>query len=532
MRTSCDSSSSSKNHSLTVDILPFTGDNLALALSNKYTKAEAIKLKHQFDYLQGYLGAQGLNAMSIVMEEKYISKDFLHDYAAYYAFCFEEYSKVCRRVHFFKTTITEDLINRLILDNGDIPESFWDNYLGFIVVKPLPTTVIGYTILKNYNSSNPRDDRYFWGLREYKMHVFGHEIKFESLAFQEQDSVLAACATTAIWCMLNKAAMNTHTILKSPSEITKDAGNTSSDGSRLFPNSGLSVEQICQAIYNSGLVTDLKQPDIQIPNPNGGLIECVSNQYTKKILNAYRPLGTPIILVVNVPLENDFGYHAIAVSGFNQGPVSPVARTPEISWVSDNINRIYAHDDQHGPFVRIDLQNEGDLKTPWTDLHAQNWPTTVNQIVIPLFPKVRIAYEDIEAVVHGLDRILSLFFDSRNLYDLVWDIKIDFSENFKSGLKIAALDDGLIIQKLTSSYPKYIWIATCYIGTHKILEFLFDATGLNNGMIAIDLIFYMPDTERKVLHDFLLANNLIVKALFQKKARLHYYDFLIKELTG
>jgi hypothetical protein len=102
------------------------------------------------------------------------------------------------------------------------------------------------------------------GVRNYTIHLFGNVLTIESLAFQEQDTVLAACATTAIWTMLNKASVDFHTILKSPSQITKDADNLSFDGSRLFPNKGLNLLQICQAIYNSGLESEIKQPDIII----------------------------------------------------------------------------------------------------------------------------------------------------------------------------------------------------------------------------------------------------------------------------
>ncbi|MBK8643805.1 MAG: hypothetical protein IPN15_16865 [Saprospiraceae bacterium] len=52
----------------------------------------------------------------------------------------------------------------------------------------------------------------------------------------------------------------------------------------------------------------------------------------------------------------------------------------------------------------------------------------MTNIVVPLYPKIRISYEDIEAIVLGLDAILTLFFDNKIVADLVWDIKIDFSE--------------------------------------------------------------------------------------------------------
>lgn len=512
-------------------IKPFSTESFAEALSNRYTSPDVIQTKNHFKYFMAYLGEEGLHAQFIVIEEEYISKDYLHDYAAYYALCFEKYPKFCKRIHFFKTTITEDLIHKAILGHEDVPETFWENYLGFMVVKPIPTTVIGFSVLKHYNTSNPIPDRYYWGLRNYKVHFFGKEVEVPSLAFQEQDSVLAACATTAIWSMLNKASTDHHTILKSPSEITRDADNVSPDGSRLFPNKGLSVLQICQAIFNSGLVSEVKSDNTYVTNAKGEITDIlVSNLFTKKILNAYSPLGIPIILVISVPDGEEHGLHAITVSGYRQSPATPMDLSPETRWLAENIDRIYAHDDQWGPFARIDLQNELDLKTPWTDHHKLNLPTTVKNIIVPVYPKVRISYEDIEAIVRGIDAVLTIFFDRKIKHDLVWDIKIVYSELFKDEIKKSSLDEEEKLKRLKASLPKYLWIATCYIGVHKVFQFTFDATDVNNGMIGEDLICYLPESERKILHSFIVKNEKVLKSVSAKRARLHYFDFLLEGL--
>ncbi len=514
-----------------MQILPYSDSNLADALANKYTPSEVIASKKHFRYLIDYLGRSGLNAQTIVIEDDYISKDFLHDFASYYALCFERYSKFCKRVHFFSTSITTEKFQAVILGNEEDHKEFWEKYLGFIVVKPIPVTVIGYSILKTYSNSQDINDRNFWGIRKYKMHFFGNEIEFASLAFQEQDSVLAACATTAIWTMLNKASVDFYTILKSPSQITKDADNVSPDGSRLFPNKGLSLLQICQAILNSGLVSEVKQPDYSLKNTKGEEVaKVVSNRYLKKILSAYSSIGIPIILVIKVPNDDSYSLHAITVLGFKQKvPVSIVPKT-EITWLADNIEKFYAHDDQWGPFVRIEFKDDAEIETPWTVFHPQNLPTYTTNIVVAVYPKIRISYEDIEAIVLGLDTIFTLFFSNKIVYDLAWDIKIDFSENHKSCLKQSSLDNGDKLSRLTKSQPKYLWIATCFIGEFKILEFTFDATDVVNGMIGKDLISYLPDDIKAELKQHLILNQTLHQTLFHHIASLKYYQFLIDKL--
>jgi hypothetical protein len=513
-------------------ILPYSVENLAKAISNEYTSPEVISLKNHFLYLKDYLASPDIDAKSIVIEDNYVSKDFLHDYTSYYALCFEPYPKICKRVHFFKNEFTKEELITALIDTQNIIENFWDNYLGFIVVKPIPVTIIGYTVLKTYSSKQDFNERNFWGIREYVVHFYGTEIKIKSLAFQEQDSVLAACATTAIWSMLNKAALDVHTVLKSPSQITKDAGNVSPDGSRLFPNRGLNLLQICQAIFNSGLVSEVKQPDYILKNNEGEPIDrFVSSNYLKKILNAYSPIGIPIILVIRVPNGGDHGLHAITVSGFKQNAPQSIPPKTEISWLSDNIEKFYAHDDQWGPFSRVEFLNEIELKTPWTVFDPDKQSTFVSNIVVPIYPKIRISYEDIQVIVLGIDRILSFFFNNKNITDLVWDIKIDLSENFKKKIKHSCLEQSDKISRLTQSLPRYLWIASCYIATHKVFEFTFDATDVKNGMIGEDLICYLPNSIKPILVSFLITNKPILQSLFNHMASLNYYQFLIDKLS-
>lgn len=513
-------------------VLTFSEENLAQTLSNDFTASTVIKNKNHFRYFNGYLGDSGLKAKTIVVEEEYVSKDFLQDYASYYAFCFEKYPKFCKRIHFFSSEFDLAKFTKVILQKESESSEFWESYLGFVVVKPIPTKIIGYTVLKTYESGDDFDSRNFWGTRSYTIHLFGNEVKIKSLAFQEQDSVLAACATTAIWSMLNKASSDFHTILKSPSQITKDADNVSPDGSRLFPNKGLNLLQICQAIFYSGLVSEVKQPDYPLYNEKNELIgACISSLYMKKIMNAYSPIGIPLIFVINVPNNGNYGLHAIAVSGFKQTSPSFISPRTEISWLASNIEKFYAHDDQWGPFSRIEFLNEFQIETPWTTFSQGKEPTIVTNIVVPIYPKVRISYEDIEVIVLGIDTILTFFFDGSIVADLVWDIKIDYSENFKKSLKSSTLEEEEILSRLNKSMPKYLWVATCYISEFKVFTFSFDATDVNNGMFGHDVICFLEPKIKATLHGFILTNRELLKDLFQHAATEKYYDFLIDMLS-
>lgn len=520
-------------------VFSFSPDAFALALSSDHTPADVIKAKPHFKYLTKYLTDSEINAKTIVVEEEYISKDFLHDYASYYAFCFEDYPKACRRIHFFSLDFDEPMLNRFI-EGSSVNIDIRGSYLGFIVVKPIPYTIIGYTLLKVYNNSPTT--RQFWGAKNYDVHLHGQKLTVPSLSFQEQDSILAACATTAIWSVLNKASELHSSLLKSPSEITRDSGNLSSDGSRLFPNKGLDVRQICQAIYQSGLATDVRQPDLVLPKPPETVPpapvlhpwpKAISKSYLKKILNAYSAIGIPLILVVGVPKLNEpYGLHAITAAGFKLP--SPVARPPasEISYHSDSIEKFYAHDDQFGPFVRIEWFSDFEIETEWN--HASR-KTYVLQIIIPTIPKIRIPYIDIQIVVEGLDRLLSTCFGPGVLYDLVWDVKVDFSEKYKQELTL--LDPSIFPNKiahLKKSLPKYVWIATCYIADKPALKFVFDATGVSRAMLGKDIFSFLPQVATEKIFTFLDQNkaNVTMVNSFSTRASASYYKFFLENIKN
>lgn len=514
-------------------VLKYTDSNLAEALSNDYTDAQVIKSKNHYTYFIEYLGETGLKARTIVVERDYVNKDFLIDYSTYYAFCFEEYPKFCDRIHLFENEFEKSDFEEVILDKTEDQKEFWDNYLGFIVVKPIPTKVIGYSVLKTYNQKSTEGIREYWGNREYNINVFGNKLKLTSLAFQEQDTVLAACATTAIWSMLNKASIDYHTILKSPSQITKDAAIISHDGSRLFPNKGLDILQICQAIFNSGLVSEVKSGDIKTFDNSGEVKSSyISNTYLKKIINAYSPIGIPLILVVEVPSAAEYGLHAVTVNGSIRHEISPKENSEEISWVAENITKLYAHDDQWGPFSRINFKGDERIETPWTIYDSEHRITKVVKIIIPLYPKIRISYEDIERIVLGLDTILNLHFVGKTKFDLSWDIQIDYSENFKRTLKDnRALTNQEKQSLLMKSMPKYIWVASCYIGKNIVFQFTYDATDINNGMMGLELISYLDDSANRNLRLFLEGNKFGLNTNFSHPASKRYYDFLIKKMS-
>ncbi|MGD9730294.1 MAG: hypothetical protein AB7V39_28490, partial [Nitrospiraceae bacterium] len=151
-------------------------------------------------YFRDYFRA--LKAKTIVVEEHYVDRDYLEDFVGYYGRCFRPPGRYCVRIHFFRSSFAvEDLDN--FLANQSNRKSFLRSkfkskqYLGFVVVKPLPKTFIGRTCLRTYPTAST--GRHFPALRDYDVSLFGVSLTVRSLAFQEQDTEVARCATAALW---------------------------------------------------------------------------------------------------------------------------------------------------------------------------------------------------------------------------------------------------------------------------------------------------------------------------------------------
>ncbi len=518
-------------------LLPYDKDNLADVLSGKFpnssgstfTTPEEVKDKNHFAYLAEYLSIdKGLGAKTIIAEHNYISKDYLVDYASYYASCFDDYPKKCNRIHFFSEEFSVENFEDIIIQEKEKNENFWNSYLGYVIAKPIPLKVIGKTVLKTYprkDSDSSDSDRIYFGNRIYDVNIFGNKIALESLAFMEQDGVVSVCATAAIWMMLQKASCNSYALLKTPSEITDEADIVGTHGERLFPNKGLSIKQISKAIFHSGLVSEIRTEKKEEH------LNLLSNSYLKRVVNAYAPIGIPLVLVLKVPYNNSednpsYGYHAITVTGYKTIKYQEEKASEIISWRSDCLTKLFVHDDGWGPFARVDFgAGEFQLINNWSKKYATPLPSKLTDIVIPVYHKIRISYDDVEIIVKAIDKILWRMYKDNTSSNISWDIKLMYSESFKS--KSKSYEQNLSRNIHLKLMPKYIWVADCYIGNILIFQILFDATDVAIGMFGLSIYFHSQEIKHQI-NDVLEAYPNFAD-YFYHPSKTQFYEFLKNE---
>ncbi|AVB21583.1 MULTISPECIES: hypothetical protein [Pseudomonas syringae group] len=305
--------------------------------------------KDQVDYVFAYLTC--LDAKAVLLEFDYVDRDYLEDFSRYYVKRFGNDGHKCARLHFFSSQVTHQTITSILeKDVGSAQDIINLNrdYLGFMVIKPLPRTFIGKTCLKvmpNEFSEYKRKRRL---AREYKVDLFGISLKIESIAFQEQDKVVAACATTAIWASMHALIWRDLRSIHSCSEITINAINHVEGSSNSFPSEQLSNKQILRSL------------DVEELRYHAKSTEKLQRAYFLQSVVAHINSALPLILTGEVftPASQDElsqgsaqdtssqpafvlrGRHAICVVGYK---------------VNEEEDVLYVHDDRLGPYARAKL---------------------------------------------------------------------------------------------------------------------------------------------------------------------------------
>lgn len=479
---------------MSFEIYSYTIEKLLEILTTK-SKAnpEQIKEKSHLIYFREYF--ENINAKTILVENEYVDKDFLEDHASYYIRCFSEYKRKCARLHFFKNEFDQDDFNDLLAKESlSLKESLQKSYLGFIVVKPLPLTIIGRTCLATYPQTEGKN-RTFPIIRKYDVHLFGIHFSVKSLAFQEQDNVVAACATSALWSVFHGTGILFQHSILSPGEITKAATKQLPIETRTFPNKGLSGEQMAHAIQSVNLEPLL----IGINNKEYNL---------RSSIYAYLRFGIPLILGIDLydtsgGTSKYLGKHAVAVSGFrtrSEQLVNSEDEDENLALISSRINKIYVHDDQVGPFSRMVLDNQmiewsengskknfismsTSLKTGETKIG--NIRAVPKILLAPLYHKIRITFETIHETIKYFNAVIERINEEVPILNnerIVWDIYLTEVNKIKSEIFNSEQYAGSYFKKiLLKNMPRFIWRATALIKKNLLIDFLFDATDIEQG---------------------------------------------------
>lgn len=306
----------------------------------------------QLNYLHSYLA--DLDAKSAIIEPQYFDRDYLDEFAAFYGTSAKAYPNVCQRIHFFDFRITRRALRSFFAGNEAALTKFHGGYLGFAVIRPIPASPLGRTVLRWYPDLSPDTPRNTAPSRDYDVHLAGVRLTVRGLAWQQQDSAVGACATVGLWSMLHSSAFDDHHAIPTTADITRAAHRTASLGSRVFPSTGLTIYQLAEAIKEHKLAPIVISGDSNsiIPGPN-------KRGFTRfgfaTVCGAFVRSGYPVL--IGGYLEH-VGMHAVCAVGFREPPTS--LRAANSAEFGDSyIEHFYIHDDNLGPSVKFKLCDSG-----------------------------------------------------------------------------------------------------------------------------------------------------------------------------
>ncbi len=447
-----------------------------------------------------------LQPKTILIEEFYISVSYLEDYSNYFSLSFNQYDKFCKRVHFFAWSFDQEDFELILLKKDEAPHlkdsQLKESYLGHLVLRPLPTGIIGASILRPHVSQL---DAHFQlpGARDYTIHLFGIEFQLYSLAFQSQDYVVSSCSTIALWCAFSKTSELFRTHRPSPSKITLSANNLFLRTGRSLPTTGLDPYQICTAIEATGLVTEMRDSRL-ISEP----------KMAKALIYAYLSFGIPVLLGVKVQndLDNLDNRHLLTIVGFR----------PPMTWVKGHeevkrdqfrlrafdIKEFHVHDDLVGPFTAIKIDNaKGSVYRLNAPPPNEQKSELIEHIFVPVAPLIRITFEQaffltqkFWGYVHHVHFVREGVIKQES-----WDLSLYDSNKYKDDIRRRSIDPFCEKSKkrlLLKALPKYLWVARASIGEELQLDLVFDATDSHMYSCCLTIAIWNPELKELIREDF------------------------------
>jgi hypothetical protein len=378
--------------------------------------------------------------------------------------------------------------------------------------------------------------RHYTVLRDYYVNLFGLPLSVSSIAFQEQDSVVGVCATSAIYALLHGVKPIFDTKLLCGLEITQLANRhaapipsiASSSLTRALPNTGLSLEQMFQT---------LSQVDLT-PLMVGIDSEPWQRQNSIATLYAYLSAGLPVLAYVAlVPItvlekkKNEAGLdnnqlerlrqerldaltaapkHAFTITGYSLDSLENIGDKTQITQMSQLVNKVYVHCDRVGPFAKFWVDHQYDwlafrpnaIREP-TDLvsttdHAYRQLANKEQVlavpagfIVPINDKLRL---DFEATLVVLEAFKNHAGDDANPQAIVWDIKIASVANLKASWgQLPCMDKLVKVRMLRSDFPRFCWRIIAHIrDADTAFEAILDCTAVD---VATSILTVVPHNQ-------------------------------------
>jgi hypothetical protein len=463
-------------------IVPWAAETLFAGLGR------GTQTRYLVDYIERLAAIDESGPVTIAIEGHYVDRHYLDDFQHYYSLSFHTPDAHCRRWHFFGRIEAPELATWLqgsFDDPSRVAETAREleaRYLGFVVQRPLSGAPVGRTVLRTY----PVDGRRHYSVvRPYTVHLAGHQLRIDGLAYQQQDRGAAVCASTAVWSALQRVAHATGQRTPTPSAITR------ASGSPLPASAGLDIRQMAAAMSELGYGVD-----VFYPRHNRALF--------RSHVIAYLDSNLPVVLMMTRKRQGAGGPivdgHAIVVTGYSEPSSETPAPTdmtgvPAIGLYGTDADVLYVHDDNLGSHARYELYSsheweDGYLKlevlrgrsnaAPVSWWHQDVWSVFAAIVARP--PKLR----------KGMEQLLHDAVALRPLVTRFFPVEFTYARRFTSGVEIQSallasdrIDRATLPELLVSTrFSRHVGVVRCLRpGGAATLDVVVDATEIERNPI-------------------------------------------------
>lgn len=455
----------------------------------------------QAKYLRTYLSH--LKAATVVEEHAYFDRDYLSEFAAFYATSARGYPNTCRRLHFFASEVTRASLRAAVGGSPRVRARLQKDYLGFVVVRPIRAAPFGRTVLRWFPEHTLATPRVTDPQRTYTAHLAGIPLKVDGIAWQQQDMGVSACATVATWSMLHSSAFDDHHAIPTTADVTRFAHRTASLGDRIFPSRGLNVHQLCEAIKEARLAPMIMVGDEDSPYQPRFTRERFSSSLAMLVRSGY-----PTLVLGN--LEKT-GLHAVCAVGFREA-APPAAASGAVEMQDRDVRFVYVHDDNLGPNVRFEVIDHGGFAALKTSPPAGSSPTksaTASYPIFVPFQLVTAVHEDLRTAPDELNEAAGTTAGLMAIALTGSGGKGGFTVSTRF-CKIASFIDRVLGQTLKGAplartrlamhervgpMSLHVGLARIGYGARPIVDILYDTTDSDRNLRAFCHVVYVPHLE-------------------------------------
>jgi hypothetical protein len=377
-----------------------------------------------------------------VVEFPYVDRVYRDSYYNYFSSKNIPYARDCIRLSLFETDVGN------LEPDADIYK-VQEAYLGYIVIRPTPPTVMGRSML---SPRVLRERPFVCCLSKETTNVQGIDLVVHGFPHSSQDMETISCAETSVWSIMEyygRKYAEYRPVL--PSDI--HAALREASYKRTLPSGGLTIFEISTALKKFGFSTLLYDRQ-----------QFTSDEF-RRILCYYVESGIPIVVGLMTP-QRTLGHAVIAIGHeepatytFDENIPSYLLAEGQLKVFdsADIAKKMVFINDNVPPFQRASFEAPGEY---YPDPERKTYQIT--NFVSPLYSKMYIEASIAQKLILELLNDQNegfLAVTGKPSFSLVLRLFLTSSRSFKRCIRLGSAPDRLKSLLLAASMPKFIWVA-------------------------------------------------------------------------